>query len=346
MMLRTKSKSTISDVARLAGVSKKTVSRVINSSPNVGDATREKVLKVMQTLNYLPSPQARGLAARRSFQLGLVYDNPDPLYIDAIQRGLLAVCGPAGYDLVVHPCDYAGDELVDDIRGFIDRSRVDGVVILPPVSELQHVAEALAEAGCRYVRLASATIDDSRHIVVSDERAGVEQLAEYFVQQGHTRIGFISGPKKFLSATERYYGFREGLEKYGLKLDPKLVVEGAYDFQSGKRCGEQLLAMNPRPTAIFASNDDMAAGVIHAASERRIQIPQQLSIAGFDDSKLASVLLPALTTVKRPVIRMAALAAEKLIATISRGEQALPQSLTMVKPEVVVRASTGPCPAE
>lgn len=343
MISKTKNKSTISDVARLSGVSKKTVSRVINNSPNVGVTTREKVLKVMESLNYLPSPQARGLAARRSFQLGLVYDNPDPLYIDAVQRGVLSVCGPAGYDLVVHPCDYNSRRLVEDVRLFIDRSRVDGVVILPPVSELQHLADALTEAGYRYVRLASAAIDDPRHIVVSDERAGVEHLAEYFVQQGHTRIAFIFGPKKFLSATERYQGFREGLRKHGLTLSPEYVMEGTYDFQSGKQCAEKLLSLDPAPTAVFASNDDMAAGVIHVAAERGIQVPQQLSVAGFDDSKLASLLLPSLTTVKRPVKQMAAVAAEKLIEAINLGEQAEPGSLTVIQPEVVLRASTGPC---
>ncbi|GIX21893.1 MAG: LacI family transcriptional regulator [Gammaproteobacteria bacterium] len=340
-----KPKSTISDVARVAGVSKKTVSRVLNRSPHVGEQTRQRVLAAMAELNYLPSPQARGLASRRSFQIGLVYDNPDPLYIDTVQRGLLAVCAPAGYDLVVHPCRYGAEDLVDDVRGFIDRSRVDGVVILPPLSELQHLAEALREAGHRYVRLASASIDDPRHIVVSDERAGVARVAEYLVGLGHRRIGFISGPKRFLSARERREGFEAGLQRHGLRLAEEWVVEGEYDFDSGKRAALELLRRPERPTAIFASNDDMAAGTIHAAAELGLRVPQDLSVAGFDDSKLASVLLPPLTTVRRPVKEMASLAARKLIETFTGGAEPPQSGLTIVKPEVVIRASTAAPPA-
>src|SRR5687767_2132915 len=170
MVMVKNAKSTISDVARLAGVSKKTVSRVINNSPKVGSTTRENVLKVIGNLNYVPSPQARGLAARRSFLIGLVYDNPDPLYIDSIQRGILKVCGPAGYELVVHPCDIRREGFLADILRFISRSHVDGVIILPPVSELNHVSQAVHDAGCSYVRLAAAAVTDESHrIVVSDE---------------------------------------------------------------------------------------------------------------------------------------------------------------------------------
>ncbi len=335
-------KSTISDVARLAGVSKKTVSRVINNSPKVGSITRENVLKVIGNLNYVPSPQARGLAARRSFLIGLIYDNPDPLYIDAIQRGILKICGPAGYELVVHPCDIRSEGFLEDILRFISRSSVDGVIILPPVSELNHVSQAIYDAGCRYVRLAAAAItDESYRIVVSDERAAVRELIEYLIGLGHRRIGFISGPAGYLSARERFEGFIEAHRKHGIAFDSELKTEGAYSFDTGKQCTQKLMSLKNPPTAIFASNDDMAAGAIHTAVGMGFKIPETLSIAGFDDSRVASLILPTLTTIRRPVTQMSSLAAVKLINAIDSAETIKPVDDTVIMPEVIVRASTG-----
>jgi LacI family transcriptional regulator len=334
-------KSTISDVARIAGVSKKTVSRVINNSPKVGTTTRETVLSVIENLKYVPSPQARGLAARRSFLIGLVYDNPDPLYIDAIQRGILKVCGPAGYELVVHPCDIRSEGFVTDILRFIARSHVDGVIILPPVSEMDHVSKAIYDAGCHYVRLAAAEIDDSTRIVVSDERAAVRELTSYLIKLGHRRIGFISGPQGYLSTAERFEGFIEAHRRQGIPFDEKLKMQGLYSFDSGKTNAQKLLSMKDPPTAIFACNDDMAAGAIHTAYEMHIDIPGKLSIAGFDDSRLASLILPTLTTIKRPVTHMSSLAAVKLIAAIDGRDNTDMPSDVVVIPEIIVRNSTG-----
>lgn len=336
-----KAKSTISDVARLAGVSKKTVSRVINNSPKVSADTRETILRTIRNLSYVPSSQARGLAARRSFLLGLIYDNPDPLYIDAIQRGILSVCGPAGYELVVHPCDIHDGELVADILRFLARSQVDGVIILPPVSELDHVAKAIRDAGCHYVRLAAAVIDDKRHIVASNERAAVKELTEYLIELGHRRIGFISGPENYLSTRERFAGFLEAYQQNNLSFDANLKVEGNYDFESGKSCADILLSMDNPPTAIFAGNDDMAGGAIHTAFKLGIAVPGSLSIAGFDDSRLASLILPTLTTIKRPVTHMSSLAAAKLIAAINQSGNSDAPADVVVVPEVIVRNSTG-----
>lgn len=338
-------KSTISDVARLAGVSKKTVSRVINNSPKVDATTRENVLKVISALNYVPSPQARGLAARRSFLIGLIYDNPDPLYIDSIQRGILKVCGPAGYELVVHPCDIRREGFLADILRFISRSHVDGVIILPPVSELNHVSQAVHDAGCPYVRLAAAAITDENYrIVVSDERAAVRQLVEYLIELGHRRIGFISGPAGYLSARERFEGFVEAHRKHGISFDSDLKMEGAYSFDTGKQCTRDLLSLGNPPTAIFASNDDMAAGAIHTAVEMGFRVPETLSIAGFDDSRVASLILPTLTTIRRPVAQMSSLAAAKLINAIDGAGTVESSDESVIVPEVIVRSSTGAKP--
>jgi LacI family transcriptional regulator len=331
--------ATIRDVARLAGVSVRTVSRVLNSSPTVAAASRARVQRVIDELGYRPNVQARGLASRRSYLLGMIYDNPDGLYIDDAQRGVLSVCRQSGYELVVHPCDRAADTLTEEAVTFASRSKLDGVIILPPVSENNDMAGALAKAGVKYVRLASVALDTAEHVVISNERSGAAAMAAYLSSLGHQRIGYIAGPERMKSTRERLEGFCDALEKQGCRPDPELIARGAYTFQSGVDCGRQLLSRSARPTAIFASNDEMAAGVLYAARQMGLDVPRDLSVAGFDDSALASKIVPSLTTIRRPVRQMAQLAAAKLIAAIDRhGDEA--RQLVMVEPTLVIRDST------
>jgi len=332
--------STINDVARLAGVSKRTVSRVINGSLAVGESTRVKVEKVIAELNYSPSPQARGLASSRSYLLGLIYDNPDALYLDDVQRGVLEVCSQLGYELVVHPCRYRSETLVQDCFAFINRSKLDGVILLPPVSELDHLASALKQAERPYVRLTSVLLDETYHSVVSDDRAAAAEMARYFAQLGHQHIAFISGPQRYKSSTERMEGFQLGLSAYGIKLRPDWIVEGNNSFETGIECAQQLLSGTDKPTAIFANNDQMAAGVLKAAHDLGIKVPDQLSVAGFDDNLLASRIIPALTTIRRPVRQMAQLAATKIIMDIEDNRHAAGHVAAKVAPTLVVREST------
>lgn len=332
-------KVTISDVARLAGVSERTVSRVSNNSPKVGKATRIKVQKVIQDLHYHPNAQARGLAARRSYLLGMIYDNPDALYINDVQRGVLSVCREFGYELVVHPCDMHSDTLTQEAIGFVNRSKLDGVIILPPISENNDLAGALGNSRVNYVRLASIALDKAEHVVISNERSAAAAMAEYLVGLGHTRIGYIAGPKGMKSTRERLEGFREALEKHGCKPKRDMIARGAYTFESGIECGRTLLKNATPPTAIFASNDEMAVGVINVAQEMGLSVPGDLSVAGFDDSILASRSFPKLTTIRRPVKAMARLATTKLIASID-GRDIDARSGEMLVPSLVIRDST------
>ena len=332
-------KITINDVARLSGVSKRTISRVINNSPKVGEKTRERIQKIIDELNYSPNPQARGLAARRSYLLGMIYDNPDALYINDVQRGVLSVCREFGYELVVHPCDMKADSLIIEAVGFVNRSKLDGVIILPPISENNDLAGALGKANFNYVRLASIALDSADHVVISNERAAAAAMAEYLVKLGHTRIGYIAGPKGMKSTRERLEGFCDALEKHGCKPARDMLARGAYTFESGMECTHTLLENPNPPTAIFASNDEMAVGAINAAREMGLKVPDDLSVAGFDDSILASRIMPALTTIRRPVREMARLATTKLIAAIDgRHEDA--HAGNMLVPELVTRNST------
>lgn len=332
--------STINDVARLAGVSKRTVSRVINGSLSVGDSTRVRVEKIIAELNYSPNTQARGLASSRSYLLGLIYDNPDALYLDDVQRGVLEICSTLGYELVVHPCRYRSETLVQDCLNFINRSKLDGVIVLPPVSELESLAEALKNAGRPYVRLTSVAIDEPQHIVVSDDRSAAAEMARYFAQLGHQDIAFISGPQRYKSSTERMEGFKLGLSAYGITLKSERIMEGNNTYETGIECARSLLSQTPLPTAIFANNDQMAAGVLKVAHQMGIAIPEQLSVAGFDDNLLASRVIPALTTIRRPVRQMAQLATTKMIMVIEQNDKAAQQVAAKVAPTLVVREST------
>jgi LacI family transcriptional regulator len=343
--------STISDIARLSGVSKRTVSRVINKSSKVGPATREKVQQVIDELSYRPNAQARGLAARRSYLLGLIYDNPDALFIDEAQRGVLSVCRELGYELVIHPCGETTSEtetasetvspetVCREVVGSIKRSSLDGVIILPPLSEDQDLAGALAKEGVPYVRLASIALDTADRVVISNERSAVAGMAEYLAKLGHRKIGYITGPEGRRSTRERLEGFGDALGKLGCAFPEDRIGHGAYTFESGIECARKLLTTADPPTAIFASNDDMAAGVMHVATELGLNVPRDLSVAGFDDSGLATRIRPSLTTIRRPVRGMAQLATNKLIASIEgRDDEA--RMGVFLDPVLVIRDST------
>ncbi len=334
-------RATINDIARLANVSKKTVSRVINQSPFVKDETRAKIDAVIQRIGYAPDPQARGLAFRRSFLIGLVYDNPNAQYIVHTQEGALDALRGSGFELVVHPCDRLSEDFVPGVRRFVERQKLHGVILLPPVSEDPALARMMQEIGCQCVRLASVRLDNTSKMIVSNDREVTAEAANYLEALGHRRIGFIAGPSPNRSAHERQSGFIGALEKRGLSVPPEMIVEGAYTFESGVACGEALLAQRPRPTAIFASNDEMAAGVYKAAYRMHILIPDELSVIGFDDTPMASRLTPALTTIRLPIREMGRLAAATLIAP-KGSEDGEGSTAVRVAPHLVVRESTQP----
>ena len=307
-------KPTINDVARLSGVSKKTVSRVINRSPLLNDETRDKVLKVIRELGYVPNPQARALALRTNFLIGLIHDNPNAQMVLNVQEGILEALQGTDFAMVVRPVDRGSGALMDDVRHFLERQRPYGVVILPPLSENDDIARLCDELGCRYVRMGSAELDDADHMVASNDREAVAEAVQFLYTHGHKLIGLIAGPHGFRSAEERRRGFEDALRSASIKLPRSLIAEGNYTFESGLAAAEKLLDLSPRPTAIFASNDEMAAGVIHAARERGIAVPEELSVIGFDDTPIAGHIWPPLTTVRWPMVSMARAAALKLLA--------------------------------
>ncbi|MCS6627347.1 LacI family DNA-binding transcriptional regulator [Roseibacterium beibuensis] len=331
--------ATINDIARLAEVSKKTVSRVINNSPFVKEETRKRVEAIIAEHGFTPDPQARGLAFRRSFLVGMIYDNPSPNYVVNMQQGVLDAVRGSGLELVVHPCNRAADNFLTDVRAFVVRQKLFGVVMPPSVSEDDRVVAILKDADCPYVRIASVSLDEPACMVVTHDSRGAAEAARHLAELGHRRVAFISGPDTFRSSHERGQGFRDGLAEHGLRLDDGYVRQGAYTFESGVEAARSLLAMPEPPTAIFAGNDEMAIGVMKAARDAGLDVPRDLSIVGFDDLPMASRVWPNLTTVRLPIRDMGRMAAEKLTAR-SRGLDPATLVQPEVDPSLVVRDST------
>jgi LacI family transcriptional regulator len=330
--------ATINDIARLSGVSKKTVSRIINKSPLVKPDTRERVEAVMREVGYSPDPMARALAFGRSLLIGMVYDNPTAQYIVNMQYGALDALRDSGFELVVHPCDSRSPGYIDGVRRFVQQQKLHGVMLVPRVSEDQALAEMLEEIGCRYVRIASVAMDDPARMVVTHDRNGAAEVAEYLLSLGHAEIALITGPSAYRSAIERTDGFLEVLQRRGIVLPTSRILEAGYTFESGVAAAEQLLAGRKRPTAIFTGNDEMAAGVYKVAMRAGINIPRELSVVGFDDSPLASRLWPALTSVRRNTRDSGRIAAAMLL----QPEGATALSAASIRPHLIIRDSAQP----
>jgi len=330
---------TIDDVAEAAGVSIRTVSRVLNKSPKVGDETRLAVEAIIKALGYSPSSRARALASGRSYLIAVVQDDPNAHVIGVLQRGIVEVCSRHGYELVVHPVRFSDPDIGLDIEKFVQRSRVDGLIVLPPTSEIAAIPARLTAMGVPSVGIASIAVDAYPGMLISEERAATAELARHLLDLGHRRIAMIEGPPHFRSAQERRTGFLSALEASGLPIELELRP-GDYGFESGMAAAESLLALERRPTAIFACNDTMAAAVVKTAREAGVSMPDQLSVAGFDDSDLASMISPSLTTIRRPLRDMAKTATELLLAMITQQRSSLP--FEVVEASLVLRRSTAP----
>lgn len=335
---------TINDVARLSGVSKKTVSRVINKSALVREETRIAVQAVIDEIGFRPDQQARALAFGRSFLVGLIYDNPNPQYVIDMQQGILDMLQGTGFELLVHPCQRSTPMFLDTVQGFVERQRLAGVILTPSVSEDDRLAGLLARLGCPYVRIASVLLDEEARSVVTQDSLGGEAAAHHLASLGHTRIAHISGPDGFRSAHERRAGFLTGLAAHGLSIVKGFDVRAAYTFESGVVAARKLLARSLRPTAVFCGNDEMAAGVYQAAREADLRIGEDLSVIGFDDSPLSARLWPPLTSVCLPIRDMGRTAARMLLGEVGVTPSAsAPATIApIIVPALVVRESTAP----
>lgn len=330
--------ATISDVARRAGVSIKTVSRVVNGEAYVSEATRGRTLAAMRELGYAANVSAQRLAKGRSHAIGFVFHNPSWQYIGTALQGVLTSAQAAGYETVMHPCNIDESEQCESVVGLTRQGKVDGLVVTPPVDVMEPMMRSLAELCVPLVRLTPCQRCDDQPWVSADDYGGARAMTEHLLQLGHTCIGFVVGSSVQIASAHRLKGYRDALEAAGIDYDSGLVRQGDFNYPSGLTAGRELLQLPSPPTAIFASNDDMAAGVLAAAYERGVTVPDQLSVAGFDDTPLSWQLSPALTTVHQPVYESAVLATQLLIEMLDGSPP--PQSGHVLPTWLVPRAST------
>ena len=328
-------RSNIRDVAALAGVAVKTVSRVLNGHPYVSTDTKARVEEAMQALDFRPSVAARILSGAKSNQIALIYDNHSPFYMFQIQTGCWEYCKAHGIRLLAQPVDVADPLVGEQVRGLVTETHVDGIILSSPVTDCDPVLRALESMDIPFVRISPGTNHALTSSVFMDDAQAADDMTTHLINFGHRRIGFIKGHPNHMASDERLFGYRRALDRAGIGYEPGLVCDGEFDFESGVRAAEHFLSLPDRPTAIFASNDDMAAGVLAVAHDRGISLPDQLSVAGFDDTTLARTVWPPLTTIHQPMAELARTATEILIAGGDINHRRLPHTL-------VERASVAP----
>jgi LacI family transcriptional regulator len=332
---------TIHDVARKAGVSPMTVSRVVNGERNVRETTREAVLAAVKDLRYSPNPAARSLAGAQSARIGLLYSNPSAAYLSEFLLGALDESSRKSAQLMLEKCEVssaAGERAA--VRRLIEGG-VTGVILPPPVCESHVILAELKKADVPTVAVATGRFRADASCVRIDDFKAAYEMTRYLLGLGHRRIGFIKGHPNQTASGQRWLGFETALREADSKVEPPTVEQGFFTYRSGLDAAEKLLAVQPRPTAIFASNDDMAAAVISVAHRRGLEVPRDLSVVGFDDTTTATTVWPELTTIRQPIAEMAEAALDLLIRKIKkrRDGESIASIDRLVPHELVVRQS-------
>ncbi len=304
---------------KLAGVSLRTASRVLNNDPTVRPETLAKVKQAMKQLNYQPDLTARSLRSARSFMIGVVYDNPNAYYIQDLLNGVLSSCREHGYGLQIIPCDSTSPELFKELRHNITYSGLAGLVLSPPLSEMNELIEQLLENDIKLAAITSGDGEAQTHLptVFFDDFSAARSITNHLVTLGHKRIGFLWGDEHHQTSKSRHEGYLSALAENDIDIDRSLILEGLYTFDSGFRRGRELLALNEPPTAIIGSNDEIAAGTLAAAREKGLKIPNELSIAGFEDSPFSRQSWPQITTARLPTEDLARAATDLLVCELS-----------------------------
>ncbi|WP_299802223.1 LacI family DNA-binding transcriptional regulator [uncultured Shewanella sp.] len=332
-------KVTINDVAKHAGVSIKTVSRVTNNEPSVKQATIDKVNTAINELNYQPNLAARNLAGTTSYVIGFIYDNPNAYYIIDMQNGILSACKGLGYELLIHPCNSRAENICEELTKLVKHNRLSGLVLTPPLSEDPVILAALDNIEANYVRIIAGEKADkgSGLAVLVNDRSGAISITQHLIDLGHRDIAFLSGDHEHESTKERLAGFKQALKDNKISVNQEHIIDGKYSFESGVQGAKQLLSQSVRPTAIVACNDEIAAGALFAARLEGVDIPSEISIVGFEDSPFSRQTWPKLTTVHQPNEEIAHIATELLIAKRREEKSDLAK---IFQPEPVIRDSS------
>ncbi|MED4600123.1 LacI family DNA-binding transcriptional regulator [Paenibacillus validus] len=325
---------TIKDIARMAGVSHTTVSRALNDSPLINPETKEKIKSIAGSLNYTPNYSAKSLVLDRSYNLGLFFttlrQGTSPGFLYEAIKGVNEIIKDR-YNLIVRG--------IDDYKSYhhVNRKSFDGIMLMSQSAADQPFIEYASDHGIPFIVLNREVEMSGVVNLIPDDQSGAYRMTEYMLRCGHRRIAIVEGKAGFKSAQARKEGYREALLAYGIPLQDELCIRGDYGLESGYKAMVRLLALPERPTAVFCSSDDMALGAVKAAVERGLRVPDDVSVAGFDDTGYSAFTTPALTTVRRPIEEMSRAGAERLMALLETKESA--ERKTLFHTELIVRDS-------
>ena len=305
---------TIADVAELAGVSAMTVSRVINAERNVRAETRDAVNVAIDSLNYAPNRAARNLAGGGDIRFGLLYSNPSAAYLSEFLLGGLDQASRLHIQLVVEKCEI-GDHEIAVVERLVSGG-IDGIILPPPLCDSRAILDFLIERAVPTVVVATGSPPREVAAVSIDDCEAARVMTRHLLSLGHMRIGFIAGNPNLTTSAERRNGYRLALEEAGVAFDAGLVADGLFTYRSGLDAADELLSLADAPSAIFASNDDMAAATVAVAHRRGLDVPGDLSVCGFDDTAIATTIWPELTTIHQPIADMSRAAVELLVGIL------------------------------
>jgi LacI family transcriptional regulator len=332
---------TIHDVARHAGVSPMTVSRVINGESNVREETRARVAASVATLRYKPNLAARSLASADAVHIGVLYANPSANYLSEFLLGSLEQSSLSGCQLVIEKCE--GAETEAEAISRLVKGGIDGVILPPPLCDSQESLKAVRDAGIAAVLVASGKPAPDHSAISINNFEASRAMTRHLLELGHTRIAFINGNPNQTASGQRFHGYVEAMTEAGLSVDADQVAQGYFTYRSGLEAAGKLL-VSAKPTAIFASNDDMAAATMAVAHRGGLEVPGDLSVAGFDDTPLATAVWPELTTIRQPIAEMAREAVRLLVEQIRGRRGGTPPQVVhkMLKFTLVKRDSSAP----
>ncbi|MCI0709569.1 MAG: LacI family DNA-binding transcriptional regulator [Chloroflexi bacterium] len=336
--MQSKRRITLDDVAREAGVSYQTVSRVINNHPSVAQQTRNRVEAVIASLGYQPMRAAQNLAGKHSKTLGIVsfgfeYYGPSQM-VSNIEHAARA----EGYDVLIHTRQNSTQANVSEEVDYFERWQVDGVLNIAPMPETSY--DDMSDRYHVPVVQIDIELGDNSPSVVIDQQYGTEMVAEHLIKLGHCRICEISGPQNWFGAAARHRGWLNVLERHN--LEPGLSVEGNWTAQSGYLAAQELLRQDASFTAVVSGNDQMALGAMCAFREVNLRVPEDVSIVGFDDIPEAAYFHPPLTTVRQDFAQLGELGIQYLIELIRDPDTPVKQHV--IQPQMIQRLSTAPPP--
>lgn len=323
-------------VAEAAGVSMMTVSRVLNGKTNVHPETRKKVEDTMRKIGYTPNFSARSLASSKIPFVGLAYLNPSSGYLGQFLIGALSEARHEGMHVILEACSEEASDWAEELVAFCKQSQLRGLVLPPPLCDNPDVLNAASKLNLPSVRVSPSRHNEGFVSIRIDEYRAAFEMTRKLIEMGHKDIGFLKGPQNQDGAMQRYAGFEDAMRQTGITINERWIETGDFAPGPALKAGRKILSKKARPTAIFASNDDMAAGLYTAAHQAGLSIPEDISIVGFDDQPIAQSLWPSLTTVHQPIIDMAA----RAVSVIAAKNETSSQARDIIYPfEIVMRDS-------